>query len=127
MPCVFHKQVWVIKALGITGTGAAIGLTLQQKQPFIALAACVIPLFFWTLESQWKHFQRGFYPRIAEIETILRDNYHQLPNRRLYAKGILNLEISELHYDANLGLGVVSLLTNKVVGVWKFRFPQVSM
>ena len=28
----YNKQIWVIKALGITGTGAVIGLALQQKQ-----------------------------------------------------------------------------------------------
>jgi hypothetical protein len=28
----YNKQIWVIKALGITGTGAVIGLVLQQKQ-----------------------------------------------------------------------------------------------
>jgi hypothetical protein len=61
----------VIKALGITGTGAVISLALQQKQGLIALIGCAIPIFFWVLESQWKHFQRGFYPRIAEIEKIL--------------------------------------------------------
>ena len=66
----YNKQIWVIKALGITGTGAVIGLALQQKQSLIALIGCAIPVFFWVLESQWKHFQRGFYPRIAEIEKI---------------------------------------------------------
>ena len=67
----YNKQIWVIKALGITGTGAVISLALQQKQSLIALVGCAIPVFFWVLESQWKHFQRGFYPRIAEIEKIL--------------------------------------------------------
>jgi hypothetical protein len=28
----YNKQIWLIKALGITGTGAVISLTLQQKQ-----------------------------------------------------------------------------------------------
>ncbi|MDZ7962038.1 MAG: hypothetical protein RMY34_29920 [Aulosira sp. DedQUE10] len=37
----------------------------------IALIGCTIPLFFWILESQWKHFQRGFYPRVYKIESIL--------------------------------------------------------
>lgn len=72
----YNKQIWVIKALGITGTGAVIGLTLQQKQELIALVGSVIPLFFWILESQWKHFQRGFYPRVAEIEKILTLEYN---------------------------------------------------
>jgi hypothetical protein len=67
----YNKQIWVIKALGITGTGAVIGLVLQQKEGLFALLGCAIPLFFWVLESQWKHFQRGFYPRVAEIERIL--------------------------------------------------------
>lgn len=69
----YNKQIWVIKALGITGTGAVIALAIQQKQnlQLIALIGCSIPLFFWILESQWKHFQRGFYSRVAEIETIL--------------------------------------------------------
>lgn len=67
----YNKQIWVIKALGITGTGAVIVLALQQKQELIALLGVAIPVFFWVLESQWKHFQRGFYPRILEIEEIL--------------------------------------------------------
>jgi hypothetical protein len=71
----YNKQIWLIKALGITGTSAVIGLALQQKQPLIALIGCAIPLFFWILESQWKHFQRGFYPRVAEIERILTLEY----------------------------------------------------
>ncbi len=71
----YNKQIWVIKGLGITGTGAVIGLALQQKQGLIALIGCVIPLFFWILESQWKHFQRGFYPRVVEIERILTLEY----------------------------------------------------
>lgn len=70
----YNKQIWVIKALGITATGAAIYLTVQEKSGVVALIGCIIPLFFWILESQWKHFQHGFYPRVAEIESIL-ENY----------------------------------------------------
>jgi len=74
----YNKQIWVIKALGITGTGAVLALMLQQKANAraIALIGSAIPLFFWILESQWKHFQRGFYPRVAKIESILSDRYH---------------------------------------------------
>jgi hypothetical protein len=72
----YNKQIWVIKALGITGTGAVIGLALQQKQALIALMGCGIPVFFWVLESQWKYFQRGFYPRVSEIERILAMDFH---------------------------------------------------
>lgn len=73
----YNKQIWVIKALGITGTGGVLALMLQQKPiaSAIALIGCSIPLFFWILESQWKHFQRGFYPRVAEIEYILANTY----------------------------------------------------
>jgi hypothetical protein len=71
----YNKQIWVIKALGITGTGTVAALVIQQKQPLIALMGCMIPLYFWLLESQWKHFQRGFYPRIAAIEDILQREY----------------------------------------------------
>lgn len=70
----YNKQIWIIKALGITGTGAVIALVLQQKQELIALIGCAIPVFFWVLESQWKHFQRAFYPRVTEIEEILANN-----------------------------------------------------
>ncbi len=81
----YNKQIWVIKALGITGTGAVLGLMLQQKTnaSAIALIGCAIPLFFWILESQWKHFQRGFYPRVAEIECILSDRYN-LSSPKIY-------------------------------------------
>lgn len=72
----YNKQIWLIKALGITGTGAALGLAIQQKQELITLIGCAIPLFFWILESQWKHFQRGFYPRVAEIELILKQDFN---------------------------------------------------
>ncbi|MEA5569311.1 MULTISPECIES: hypothetical protein [unclassified Anabaena] len=82
----YNKQIWVIKALGITGTGGVLALMLQQKPNtnmvsvsdafrLIAIIGCTIPLFFWILESQWKHFQRGFYPRVAEIEFILTQKY----------------------------------------------------
>ncbi|NER51876.1 MAG: hypothetical protein F6J92_35595 [Symploca sp. SIO1A3] len=67
----YNKQIWAIKALGIGGTGVVINLTLKENKNEIALIGCAIPLFFWILESQWKHFQRGFYPRILEIEEIL--------------------------------------------------------
>jgi hypothetical protein len=69
----YNKQIWVIKALGITATGLIINLTLKENENIIALIGSVIPLFFWILESQWKHFQHGFYPRIAEIEATLRE------------------------------------------------------
>ncbi|MEH2402840.1 hypothetical protein [Nostoc sp.] len=73
----YNKQIWVIKALGITGTGGVLGLMLQQKPgaSTIALIGCSIPIFFWILESQWKHFQRGFYPRVSEIEFILTNTH----------------------------------------------------
>ncbi|MEL7358800.1 MAG: hypothetical protein AAFN40_19850 [Cyanobacteria bacterium J06560_6] len=67
----YNRQIWVIKALGITGTGAVIALAVQQAQSLITLLGCAIPFFFWILESQWKHFQRGFYPRVADIEELL--------------------------------------------------------
>lgn len=66
----YNKQIWAIKALGIAGTGAVLALTIQQKAAAIALVGSAIPLFFWILESQWKHFQRSFYPRVAELEAI---------------------------------------------------------
>lgn len=71
----YNRQIWVIKALGITGTGAAIGLAFQLEKPLVVLLGAAIPLFFWILESQWKHFQRGFYPRVAEIEQILHNEF----------------------------------------------------
>lgn len=76
----YNKQIWLIKALGITGTGTVLALMLQQKAnaSTIALIGCVIPLFFWILESQWKHFQRGFYPRVVEIELIFSERYRLL-------------------------------------------------
>jgi hypothetical protein len=67
----YNKQIWTIKALGISGTAGVLALMLQMKMAAIAIVGCSIPLFFWILESQWKHFQRGFYPRVAEIEAIL--------------------------------------------------------
>ncbi|MBW4631751.1 MAG: hypothetical protein KME30_07560 [Iphinoe sp. HA4291-MV1] len=75
----YNKQIWVIKALGITGTGAVLALMLQQKVGTIAVVGCAIPVFFWILESQWKHFQRGFYPRVAEIESILASSGLRCP------------------------------------------------
>lgn len=81
----YNKQIWVIKALGITGTGAVLALMSQQKTnaSAIALIGCAIPLFFWVLESQWKHFQRGFYPRVFEIESILSER-HSLLGPKIY-------------------------------------------
>ena len=80
----YNKQIWAIKALGITGTGAVLALMLQQKinARAIALIGSAIPLFFWILESQWKHFQRGFYPRVAEIESIF--SQRSLSSPRIY-------------------------------------------
>lgn len=74
----YNKQIWIVKALGITATGGVIGLSLQQKQNLIALIGCAIPVFFWILESQWKHFQHGFYPRIFKIESTFKDKYNLL-------------------------------------------------
>jgi hypothetical protein len=71
----YNKQIWVIKALGITGTGAVVAFALHHQQCLVIVVGCAIPLFFWILESQWKHFQRGFYPRLAEIEDILKVSY----------------------------------------------------
>jgi hypothetical protein len=72
----YNKQIWVIKSLGITGTGILLTLALQQNQGLIALMGCAIPLFFWILESQWKYFQCGFYPRVFDIEKILTLEYN---------------------------------------------------
>ncbi|NEN97459.1 MAG: hypothetical protein F6J94_28620 [Moorea sp. SIO1F2] len=72
----YNKQIWVIKALGITATGVVVRMVLKEKQNSIALIGCAIPLFFWILESQWKHFQRGFYPRLVEIEEILTQEFN---------------------------------------------------
>lgn len=72
----YNKQIWVIKALGISATAGTVALALEQERAYIALIGCVIPLFFWVLESQWKHFQRGFYPRVAELEAILIQECH---------------------------------------------------
>ncbi|MEM9806943.1 MAG: hypothetical protein AAF959_16860 [Cyanobacteria bacterium P01_D01_bin.56] len=80
----YNKQIWVIKALGITGTGAVIALVLQHDRSMFALMGCAIPIFFWVLESQWKHFQRGFYPRVAELETLLLTE-HRLRGPAIYA------------------------------------------
>ena len=79
----YNKQIWIIKALGITGTSAVLGLILKEKQNAITIAVigCVIPIFFWILESQWKHFQRGFYPRVAQIESIFINTYGLLSPR----------------------------------------------
>ncbi|WP_242044494.1 hypothetical protein [Anabaena azotica] len=43
----YNKQIWVIKAIGITGTGGVLALMLQQKTnaSAIALIGCTIPLF----------------------------------------------------------------------------------
>jgi hypothetical protein len=45
----YNKQIWGIKALGITCTGAVLALMTQQKTnaSAIALIGCAIPLFFW--------------------------------------------------------------------------------
>jgi hypothetical protein len=48
----YNRQIWVIKALGITGTGAAIALALQEKQSSIALLGCAIPCK--TLDTSYK-------------------------------------------------------------------------
>ncbi|NJM73794.1 MAG: hypothetical protein HC862_28820 [Scytonema sp. RU_4_4] len=40
-------------------------------------------IFVWILESQWKHFQRGFYPRVAEIELVLSDRFN-LSSPKIY-------------------------------------------
>ncbi len=72
----YNKQIWVIKALGITATGVVVRMVLKEKDNSIALIGCAIPLFFWILESQWKHFQRGFYPRLVKIEEILTKEFN---------------------------------------------------
>lgn len=75
----YNKQIWLIKALGISATGAAIYLTVEKESGVVALIGCMVPLFFWILESQWKHFQHGFYPRVAEIESILKNYGYSSP------------------------------------------------
>jgi hypothetical protein len=96
----YNKQIWGIKALGLTGTGAVIVLMLQQKQPLIALIGCVIPILFWILESQWKHFQRGFYPRAAEIEYILTQQFHY-KSPRIYHKWTTSFNHPTRHHRIN--------------------------
>ncbi|MBU7582194.1 MAG: hypothetical protein KAF91_04680 [Nostoc sp. TH1S01] len=80
----YNKQIWAIKALGLTATGAVIVL-MMKKEIIIPnnadLLIFAIPILFWALESQWKHFQRGFYHRVAVIENIFNENFNfQSPN-----------------------------------------------
>ncbi|MBD2196798.1 MULTISPECIES: hypothetical protein [Calothrix] len=132
----YNKQIWVIKALGITGTGAVLGLMIQQKTnaTAIALIGCAIPAFFWILESQWKHFQRGFYPRVAEIETILTQQcgFHSpsiygnwtrtlkripTPKRKGYVwDGLLN---STVYISYVLEIGFLLLMAAIAPTIWK--------
>lgn len=75
----YNKQIWTIKALGLTATGTVIVFMIKKEiiMPNNAdLLIFAIPILFWALESQWKHFQRGFYNRVAEIETIFHKNFH---------------------------------------------------
>jgi len=82
----YNKQIWAIKALGLTATGTVIVLMLKKEiiipnnVDFLIIA---IPLLFWALESQWKHFQRGFYNRVATIETIFTQNF-ELKSPKIY-------------------------------------------
>jgi hypothetical protein len=75
----YNKQIWVIKALGLTATGSLITLMIQEKLNIPNNTDCLIfaiPILFWVLESQWKHFQRGFYSRIAVIESIFTEKFY---------------------------------------------------
>ncbi len=104
----YNKQIWGIKALGLTGTGAAIGLMLEKQNPLIALIGCAIPLLFWILESQWKHFQRGFYPRAAELESILTHQFH-LRGPAIYGKWSASFRRStKPHYVSYLRDGLLN-------------------
>ena len=96
----YNKQIWGIKALGLTGTGAVIGLMIQQQQGIIAFIGCAIPVLFWILESQWKHFQRGFYPRAAELESILNDDFH-FPGPCIYGKWSKSFKRSARAHSVN--------------------------
>ncbi|HEY9798719.1 MAG TPA: hypothetical protein V6D25_00050 [Leptolyngbyaceae cyanobacterium] len=82
----YNKQIWAIKALGLTATGTVIILMLKKEiiipnnVDFLIIA---IPVLFWALESQWKHFQRGFYNRVATIETIFNKDF-DLKSPKIY-------------------------------------------
>ncbi len=75
----YNKQIWAIKSLGLTATGTVIILLIKKEvsipnnSDYLIFA---IPILFWVLESQLKHFQRGFYYRVAEIESIFTEKFY---------------------------------------------------
>lgn len=74
----YNKQIWAIKSLGLTATGTVILMMIKQEVNVlndIDILVFSIPILFWVLESQWKHFQRGFYYRVTVIESIFTEKF----------------------------------------------------
>ena len=99
----YNKQIWTIKSLGLTATGAIIVLMIKKEINIannIDFLVFAIPILFWALESQWKHFQRGFYQRVAVIESIFTQNL-DFQSPKIYGSWQHSFHRSAMPYQVN--------------------------
>ena len=75
----FDEKALTIKAWSVTLSMAGIGAAFLNKAPVLLLLSGLASLLFWLIEAWWKVFQQAFYPRIYEIESLMKGNSVEHP------------------------------------------------
>jgi hypothetical protein len=68
----FDEKAITIKAWSVTLSMAGIGAAFLKSIPVLLFLSGVASLLFWLIEAWWKVFQQAFYPRINEIESLMK-------------------------------------------------------
>jgi hypothetical protein len=69
----FDSRALTIKAWSVTFSAAGLTAAYIEEKPIILLIAAFSALVFWVVEALWKVSQRGYYPRVEEIEAHFAD------------------------------------------------------
>ncbi len=71
----FDSRLLTIKGWGVTFSLATLVVALQKRHSGLFLAAIASSLSFWMLEGTIKGHQMRYYPRMAEIEAVCKDEH----------------------------------------------------
>ena len=68
----FDDRALLIKGWSITVTLALLVKAVELKSATIAGLSAGAACVFWLIEAMWKSFQKGFVPRMEQIESAFR-------------------------------------------------------
>ncbi len=65
---IYDQRALTIKAWSVTISMTGIGAAFYHQLPYLLWLSSFSSLLFWSIEVNWKVFQRAFYQRALEIE-----------------------------------------------------------